>query len=98
MAPPGLSKRLPASAKQSTISRTAKPAAKIAQTLAGPSSAAAATGRMRYTPLPMTSLTESATISQRETARRKPGDWGEGEEELKLAGILDYAAARLTAS
>ena len=46
--------------------------------LAGPSSIAAATGRIRYTPLPMTSLTDSATISHRETARRKPGDSCDG--------------------
>ena len=72
IAPPGSSKRLPASAKQSTRSSTPKPAARIAQTLAGPRSCAAATGRMRYTPLPMTSLTDSATICHRETTRRSP--------------------------
>jgi hypothetical protein len=47
MAPPGVSNRLDASAKQRTSSATAKPAARIAQMLAGPRRSAAATGRIR---------------------------------------------------
>jgi hypothetical protein len=38
---------------------------------------------MRYTPLPTTSLIDSATISHRETARRKPGEDGFAEVRVR---------------
>jgi len=44
---PGVSKRLPASAKQRTRRRTATPAARMAQMLAAPSSSAASLGLLR---------------------------------------------------
>src|ERR1700719_2094853 len=58
MAPPAWSKRLAASAKQRTSRSTANPAARIAQMLAGPRSCAAATGRIRQTPLHGTAVDE----------------------------------------
>ena len=81
IAPPGLSKRLPASAKQRTSSSTAKPAARIAQTLAGPRSAAAATGRIEVHAAPDDVVDRERHDLPPGDGAQKPGGCGAAEAQ-----------------
>ena len=66
----------------------------MAHTLEGPRNCAVETGSTRSTPLPTTPLIYSATISHRDTTRRKP-TVGEGSDTVR--GIVVAAEAPRTA-